>query len=88
MANHKSAKKCIRKMERRTAINKNRVSRIRTYIRKLEETLASGTPEAAQEALRIAQIEIMRGAQKGVLHANAASRKVSRLTKRVKAVAA
>lgn len=87
MANHTSAKKCIRKAIRRTEINKSRVSRIRTFIRKVEEALASGVKETATAAVRVAEKEIMRGVRKGVVHQNTASRKISRLTKRVKALA-
>lgn len=88
MANHKSAVKCIRKTERRTEINKNRVSRVRTYIRKVEEAIAVGIKEPAQAALVLAEKELMRGVNKGVIHQNTASRKVSRLCKRVKALGA
>lgn len=88
MANHTSAQKCIRQTERRTAINKNRVSRIRTFIRKVEDALASGVKDAAVTAIHNAEKEIMRGVRKGVIHQNTASRKVSRLTKRVKALSA
>ncbi len=83
MANLKSAKKAIRKIEKRTAVNKNRRSRISTYVRKVEEAIISGDREAAVSALKDAQPEIMRGASRGILHANTASRKVSRLAKRV-----
>ena len=88
MANTKSAKKAIRKMERRTAVNKNRRSRIRSFMRKVEEAIASGDQSAAGDALKAVQPEIMRAAQKGVLHKNTASRKVSRLAQRVKALGA
>jgi small subunit ribosomal protein S20 len=88
MANTKSAKKATRVASRRTVINKNRVSRIRSTVRKVEEAIASGDQAAAAAALRAAQPELMRGAQKGVIHKNAASRKVSRLTGRVKAMKA
>ncbi|MGH6854410.1 MAG: 30S ribosomal protein S20 [Aestuariivirga sp.] len=88
MANTKSAKKATRAAARRNEINKNRMSRLRSSVRKVEEALASGDGAAAQEALKAAQPELMRGAQKGVLHKNAASRKVSRLTSRVKALKA
>jgi len=84
MANTKSAKKATRAAARRTIVNKNRISRLRSSVRKVEEAIASGNKEAAEVALRAAQPELMRGAQKGVLHKNAASRKVSRLTNRVK----
>ena len=88
MANTKSAKKATRVSARRTAINKDCVSRIRTYVRKVEEAIASGSQAAAAAALQAAQPELMRGAQKGVLHKNTASRKVSRLAARVKAITA
>lgn len=88
MANTSSAKKAIRRDERRTAVNVNRRSRIRTYVRKVEEAIASGNYDAAAGALKDAQPEIMRGVTKGVLHRNTASRKVSRLAKRVKALRA
>lgn len=88
MANTPSAKKAIRKIERRTVVNRARRSRIRTYIRKVEEAIAAGDKEAATAALKAAQPEIMRGAQKGILHRNAASRKISRLNSRIKALSA
>lgn len=88
MANTPSAKKAIRKIERRTVINRTRRSRIRTFIRKVEEAIASGDKAAAAAALQAAQPEIMRGAQKGILHRNSASRKVSRLDRRIKALSA
>ena len=88
MANTKSAKKATRVAARKTEINKNRVSRIRTQVRKVEEAIASGDKAAAEAALKAAQPELMRGAQKGVLHKNTASRKVSRLASRVKALKA
>lgn len=84
MANTKSAKKAARQAERRTEINKARRSRIRTFVRKVEEAIASGDKAAADEALRLAQPEIMRGAQKGVIHKNTASRKISRLSARIR----
>ena len=87
MANTIQAKKRIRRNDRRAAINKSRVSRIRTFIRKVEDALASGDKAAAADALKAAQPEIMRGATKGVLHKKTASRKVSRLAARVKALA-
>ena len=87
MANSPSAKKRVRQAERRTEINRNRRSRIRTSIKKVEETIASGDKQAAQAALRDAQPEIMRGATKGILHKNTASRKISRLSARIKALA-
>jgi small subunit ribosomal protein S20 len=88
MANTKSAKKATRVSARRTEINKNRTSRIRTFVRKLEEAIASGKKADAEAAFKAAQPELMRGAQKGVLHKNTASRKVSRLAARVKAIQA
>ncbi len=88
MANSPSARKRIRQIERRTAVNKARRSRIRTFLRKVEEAIASGDQATATDALRQAQPEIMRGVTKGVLHKNTASRKVSRLAGRVKALGA
>lgn len=88
MANSPSARKRIRQTERRTAVNKARRSRIRTFIRKVEEAIAKGDSAAAIEALKAAQPEIMRGVSKGVTHKNTASRKVSRLASRVKALSA
>ena len=88
MANHKSAKKRIRRNAHRAAINGARMSRIRTFMKKGETAIASGDADAAREALRVAQPEIQRGVSRGVLHRNTASRKISRLAARVKAVAA
>ncbi len=88
MANTPSAKKATRKIARRTAVNKNRRSRVRSYVRKVEEALASGDKAAAEAALAAAQPELMRAATKGVLHKNTASRKVSRLTRRLKTLSA
>ncbi|MFD1332359.1 30S ribosomal protein S20 [Methylopila musalis] len=88
MANTPSAKKAVRKIARRTAVNGARRSRMRTFLRKVEEAIASGEAGAAQTALRAAEPEIMRAAQKGVLHKNTASRKVSRLAARVRALTA
>lgn len=87
MANTRSAKKMVRKIAARTDVNKARRSRVRTYVRKVEEAIASGDKPAAQEALKVAQPEIMRSVTKGVTHKNTASRKVSRLSARVKAMA-
>ncbi|MCT8990009.1 30S ribosomal protein S20 [Chelativorans sp. SCAU2101] len=84
MANTPSAKKAARKIARRTAVNKARRSRIRTFVRKVEEAIASGDKAAAEQALRAAQPELMRAASKGVVHRNTAARKVSRLARRVK----
>ena len=86
MANTKSAKKMIRKIARRTDVNTARRSRMRTYIRKVEEAIASGDQAAAKSALQAAQPEIMRAAGKGVIHKNTSARKVSRLAARVKAM--
>lgn len=83
MANTPSAKKAVRKIERRTKVNKSRRSQMRTYVRKVEEALASGNREAAQAALHAAEPLLMRAAQKGIVHKNTASRKVSRLTHRL-----
>ncbi|MGP2491576.1 30S ribosomal protein S20 [Mesorhizobium sp. PUT5] len=88
MANTPSAKKAARKIARRAAINKNRRSRVRTYVRQVEEALAAGDKAAAEAALKAAQPELMRAATKGVLHRNTASRKVSRLTQRLKTLSA
>jgi small subunit ribosomal protein S20 len=83
MPNIDSAKKRVRRTAKRTAVNHARKSRIRSITRKVEEALASGDKAAAQSALKAAEPEIMRGVSKGVIHKNAGSRKVSRLTKRV-----
>lgn len=88
MANTSSAKKATRKIERRTAVNRNRKSRMRTFLRKVEEAIASGDQAAAKAALLAAEPEVMRAAQKGIVHKNTASRKVSRLASRVKAISA
>ena len=88
MANSAQAKKRVRQIRRRTEINTARRSRVRTYLRKVEEAIASGDQDAAREALKAAEPEIMRGATKGVLHRNTASRKVSRLHHRVNAMSA
>ncbi|EDQ06261.1 30S ribosomal protein S20 [Sulfitobacter indolifex] len=86
MANTTQSAKRARQNEKRFAINKARRSRIRTYIRKVEEAIASGDKEAATNALKTAQPELMRGVTKGVFHKNTASRKMSRLSARVKAL--
>ncbi|SLN21002.1 30S ribosomal protein S20 [Roseivivax jejudonensis] len=86
MANTPQAKKRARQNEKRYAVNKARRSRIRTYLRKVEEAIASGDKDAAQTALRAAQPELMRGVTKGVFHKNTAARKMSRLSSRVKAL--
>ncbi|MGH1421332.1 MAG: 30S ribosomal protein S20 [Hyphomonas sp.] len=86
MANTRSAKKMVRKIARRTEVNKARISRVRTYVRKVEEAVASGDKSAAQEALRVAQPELMRAVTKGVMHKRTSSRKVSRLSASVNAM--
>ena len=87
MANTKSARKAVRQTLRRTAVNKSRRSEMRTYVRKVEEAIAAKDPTAAAEALKSAEPKLARAAQKGIVHKNAASRKISRLTKRIKALA-
>ncbi len=87
MANTPQSKKRARQAERRTDINKARRSRIRTFLRRVEEAIASGDQGAAGTALREAQPELMRGVTKGIVHKNTASRKISRLAARVKAIA-
>ena len=86
MANHKSAEKRIRQTERRTAVNSARKSRIRTFIKKVERAIAGGDRTVAAEAFKAAQPEMMRGVTKGVMHANTVSRKLSRLSARIKAL--
>lgn len=86
MANTKSAKKMVRKIERRTAVNTARRSRMRTFIRRVESAIEAGDKDAAQAALKEAQPEIMRAASKGVIHKNTSARKISRLSARVKAL--
>lgn len=87
MANTEQSKKRARQSEARYAVNKARRSRVRTFVRKVEEALAAGDAAAAEAALKNAQPELMRGVSKGVMHKNTASRKVSRLASRVKALA-
>jgi len=86
MANTSSAKKATRASARRTVVNKNRLSQVRSSVRKVEEAIAGGKKADAETALMAATPELMRGANKGVMHKNAASRKVSRLTHRVRAM--
>jgi len=86
MANTHSAKKAVRKIERRTDVNRSRRSQMRTYVRKVEEAIAAGDRGAAAAALRAAQSLVMRAAQKGIVHAKAGARKVSRLSRRVNAL--
>ncbi|MEM9061673.1 MAG: 30S ribosomal protein S20 [Pseudomonadota bacterium] len=88
MANSPQAKKRVRQIQRRTAVNQSRRSRVRTYVRKVEEAIAAGDQDAAREALKAAQPEIMRGATKGIMHRNTASRKISRLNHRIKTMGA
>jgi small subunit ribosomal protein S20 len=86
MANTPQAEKRIRRNERRAAVNKARLSRIRTQVKKVESAIAAGDRVAAEAALKVAQPELMRGVAKGVVHKNTASRKISRLNKRVVAL--
>jgi small subunit ribosomal protein S20 len=88
MDNTTSAKKATRKIARKTAINKARRTRVRGCLRKVEEAIAAADQAVAAEALRVAQSELMRAVSKGVFHKNTASRKVSRLSKRIKALSA
>lgn len=88
MANTSSAKKATRKIAARTAVNRDRRGRVRSYIRKVEEALATGDQTKAAEALKIAEPELMRAASRGIVHKNTASRKVARLTARVRALGA
>lgn len=88
MANTAQSKKRARQSEARYAVNKARRSRIRTFLRKVEEAIASGDADVAAAALKAAQPELARGVSKGVLHKNTVSRKISRLSSRVKSVAA
>lgn len=88
MANSPQAKKRARQIERRTEVNKSRRTRIRGFLRKVEEAITGGDQTVAADALKAAQPEIMRGVTKGVWHKKTASRKVSRLSARVKAMSA
>jgi small subunit ribosomal protein S20 len=88
MANTPSAKKAARKIARRTAVNKTRRSRVRTYIRKVEEAIAAGDKNAALEAFKAAEPEIMRAVSRGVIHKSTGARKVSRLSAGVKRIEA
>ena len=85
MANHDSTKKSVRKNLKRTAINKNRKSRVRTFLKKVEEAIVTGNKESANKALAAAQSELMKAVNKGVFKKNTASRKISRLSARIKA---
>ena len=84
MANHASAKTRVRRSTRRALINKSRVSRMRTFVKQVELALGAGDVKAAEEALKNAQPELLRGVSKGVIHKNTASRKLSRLSSRIK----
>lgn len=86
MANTKSAEKAARQARKRQAVNSQRKSSIRTAVRKVEDALAKGDQDAAMKALSAAAPQLQRGAAKGVMHKNAVARKVSRLTKRTKAI--
>ena len=86
MATHKSAEKRIRQTAKRTAINRSRMSRLRTFVKKVEVAIASGDSEAARAAFQLAQPELHRAVTKGVLHRNTASRKLSRLAARLNAL--
>jgi len=88
MANNPGAKKSIRKIARRTEVNKSRRSRVRTYLRKFEESLVAGDVAVARAAFNEAQSELMRAVSKGVVHKNTGARKVSRLAARLKKLAA
>lgn len=87
MANHASAKKRVRRNERRALINKNRKSRIRTFVKKVESEILAGNAKGAQEALRQAQPELQKGVSKGLFHKNTVARRLSRLSARIKAIA-
>jgi small subunit ribosomal protein S20 len=88
MAHHQSAKKRIRRNEKRRVINHARIARVRTFVKRVESAIAGGDKSAANDALKLAQPEMHRGVSRGVLHKNTASRKISRLSKRIKAMAA
>ncbi len=88
MANSRQAKKRARQSEARFKVNHSRIMRVRTFIRKVEEAVAEGNYEEARVALRQAQSEIMRSVSKGIMHKNTGSRKVSRLSRKVKLLAA
>jgi small subunit ribosomal protein S20 len=86
MATHKSAEKRFRQTEKRTAINRSRMSRVRTFVKKVETAIETGDKQAAQSAFQVAQPELHRAITKGVLHKNTASRKLSRLAARINAL--
>jgi len=87
MAHHASAKKSIRQTERRSAVNRARISRVRSFIKKVETAIDAGDKKVAAEALKAAQPVIHRGVRAGVIHRNTASRKLSRLSARIKTLA-
>jgi small subunit ribosomal protein S20 len=86
MANHKSAEKRIRQTEKRTMINRSRIGRVRTFVKKVETAIASGDKAAAQSAFQVAQPELHRAITKGVMHKNTVARKLSRLAMRINAL--
>ena len=86
MANHKSSKKRILRNNKRNEINSNRISRIRTYIKKVETEIRSENKDKANEAFKLALPEIQRGVSKGLMHKNTASRKLSRLSNKIKSI--
>jgi len=86
MANTLQARKRVRQAERRTAVNRARVSQYRTYVKRVENAITSGDKDAAQAALRAAQPVMMSGVNKGIVHRNTVARKISRLSRRIKAL--
>ncbi len=86
MANHKSSKKRILRNNKRNEINSHRISRIRTYIKKVETEISSENKDKANEAFKLAMPEIQRGVSKGLIHKNTASRKLSRLSNKIKSI--
>ena len=86
MANHKSSKKRILRNNKRNEINSNRISRIRTYIKKVETEISSENKDKANEAFKLAMPEIQRGVSKGLMHKNTASRKLSKLSNKIKSI--
>lgn len=88
MANHQSAKKRIRQIRRRSQVNRSRLSRMRTYVKKVEAAIESGDAAAAKDALKAVEPQLMRSAQKGIIHKNTASRKLSRLSARIQSMSA
>jgi small subunit ribosomal protein S20 len=86
MPHHKSAEKRLRQTEKRTATNRARMSRVRTFVKKVETAIETGDKAAAQSALQVAQPELHRATTKGVLHKNTVARKLSRLAARINAL--